>query len=342
MLAARFYGGKDIRLEQVPDPVPDPGQVLVRVLAAGICGSDLHGYRQGTPSATARTPGHELAGQVVALGHGVQGWAVGDRVAIEPLVGCGRCPYCRAGDYHLCPDLEHIGGARSGGFAQFTVAPQDRLYPLPEQVPMDHASLLDVYAVAVHALSRVPVAPGERVAVIGSGAIGLSIAQLAAVAGGEVAVLGRRPAPLRIAAETAGATGIVLDAHSAEAVRAWSGGDGADVVFEAVGGTAQTLSLALELAAPRGRVGVVGSFREAQLVDVRLPMRHELSLYWVWSYALRQGRPEFAIALDLLARGKLQAEPLITHRYPLERIQEAFAVADNKQTGNSIKVIVQP
>lgn len=342
MLAARFYGGKDIRVEEVPDPVAGPGEVLVRVRAAGICGSDLHGYRRGVSGTSApRTPGHELAGEVVALGEGVASVAPGARVGVEPLVGCGHCAYCLAGDYHLCPGLEHIGGARPGGFAQYTVAPVDRLYPLPEHVSYDEAAILDVLAVAVHALSRVPVAPGERVAVIGSGAIGLSIAQMAAISGGAVAVLGRREGPLRLAAETAGATGISLLGDPVAAVREWSGGEGADVVYEAVGGTADTLDLALKLAAPHGRVGVVGSFQEPQTLDVRVPMRRELSLIWVWSYALRGSRPEFAIALDLLARGALKAAPLITHRFPLERIAEGFATADDK-SGNSIKVIINP
>jgi len=342
MLAARFYGGKDIRVEEVPDPVPGPGEVLVRVRAAGICGSDLHGYRRGTPGAAPRTPGHELAGEVVALGEGVVGLAPGERVGGEPLVGCGHCAWCRSGDYHLCPELEHIGGARPGGFARYTVAPADRLYPLPPQVTCDEAALLDVLAVAVHALSRVPVAPGERVAVIGAGAIGLSIAQMAALSGGMVAVLGRRDAPLRLAAQFPNVTGLRLQDEPVAAVRAWSGGEGADVVFEAVGGTADTLDLALHLAAPHGQVGAVGSFQEPQTLDVRVAMRGELSVSWVWSYARRGHRPEFAIALELLAAGALQAAPLITHRFPLERTAEAFAVAEDKRTYESIKVLVIP
>jgi threonine dehydrogenase-like Zn-dependent dehydrogenase len=342
MLSARFYGGKDIRVEVVPDPVPGAGEVVVRVRAAGICGSDLHGYRRGGSATAPRTPGHELAGEVAALGAGVTGFRLGDRVGVEPLVGCGHCAHCRAGAYHLCAALEHIGGARPGGFAQSTVAPADRLYPLPDHVSMDDASILDVLAVAVHALSRVPVAPGERVAVIGAGAIGLSIAQMAALSGGVVAVLGRREGPLRVAAETAGTTGIPLQGDPVAAVRDWSAGEGADVVFEAVGGTAPTLDLALHLAAPQGRIGVVGAFQDPQTLDVRVPMRRELSLIWVWSYALRGNRPEFGIALDLLARGALVAAPLITHRFPLERIVEAFQVADDPNVPDRIKVLVIP
>ena len=345
MRAARFYGGKDIRIETVPDPVPEADEVLIRVRAAGICGSDLHGYRDPSPGKRApRTPGHELAGEVLEVGSLVSGLQPGDRVAIEPLVGCGHCAYCVSGQYHLCDELQHIGGVRSGGFAELAVAPHEKAFLLPDSVSMDAGSLLDVYAVAVHALTQVPIRPGDKVAVIGTGAIGLGIAQLAALSGAaSVAVLGRRPGPLQVAAQTAGAIGIDVSAGCvAEAVATWTEGRGADVVYEAVGGTAETLDLALQIAAKRGRVGVVGSFREPQRLDTRLPLRRELTVAWVWSYAMRGERPEFEIALDLLASGKLQAEPLITHRFPLDRIADAFVAADQKAAHNAIKVLVLP
>jgi len=344
MLAARFYGGKDIRVEEIPQPEPGPGEVLIRVRAAGICGSDLHGYRdpQAKPHPP-RTPGHELAGEIVAVGPGVQAVRVGDRVAVEPLIGCGECAFCRAGQYHLCARLEHIGGARSGGFAEFTVAPVDKVFAIPDQVSFEEAALLDVLAVAVHALSRVPVAPGERVVVIGTGAIGLSIAQMAALSGGDVAVVGRRDEPLEVAKQTANAKGICTKREDpVKAVHAWTDGLGADVVFEAVGGTANTFGQAVAMAAPGGRVGLVGSFREPQTFDTFRAYRQELSLIWVWSYAWRGRRPEFAIALDLLVRGELQAAPLITHRYPLSAIGQAFEAADQKAAYGSIKVVILP
>jgi 2-desacetyl-2-hydroxyethyl bacteriochlorophyllide A dehydrogenase len=345
MKAARFYGGKDIRVETVPDPEPGPGQVLVRVRAAGICGSDLHGYRAPNPQASAapRTSGHELAGEVVGLGRGVKSLKVGDRVGVEPLIGCGECEHCGWGQYHLCAKLEHIGGARSGGFAELTVAPEEKAYLLPEHVSYDEASILDVLAVAVHALTIVPVEPAERVVVVGTGAIGLSIANMAALAGASVAVVGRRQGPLDVAAEIAGAYGVdSSQVDPVEAVMEWSNGRGADIVYEAVGGTADTLNLSVQMTGAKGTVGVVGSFRTPQTIDTRLALRREMTLAWVWSYALRRERPEFDIALDLLARGLLKAEPLITHRFPLDRIGEGFVAADKKSEYESIKVLVLP
>jgi len=343
--AARFYGGKDIRVETVPDPVPGPGQVLVRVKAAGICGSDLHGYRANQPGSQApRTSGHELAGVVEALGSGVTKLSVGQRVGVEPLIGCGVCDYCQAGQYHLCDKLEHIGGARSGGFAELTVAPEDKAFPLPDHVDMDDASILDVLAVAVHALTVVPVEPGDRVAVVGTGAIGLATAAMAAIAGaGDVAVLGRRPGPLSVADELCGATGInVTEVDPVEAVMEWSGGRGANVVYEAVGGMANTLNSSLLMTAPQGTVGLIGVFREPTPIDTRAVLRREVTLAWVWSYARRHERAEFEIALDLLSSGKLKAAPMITHRLPLDEIAHGFDIADRKSVYNSIKVVIHP
>jgi 2-desacetyl-2-hydroxyethyl bacteriochlorophyllide A dehydrogenase len=345
MQAARFYGGRDIRLERLPDPLPGPGEVLIRVRAAGICGSDLHGYR-ATPGCSAqppRTPGHELAGEVLALGPGVTRHQVGQRVAVEPLVGCGQCAQCLSGDYHLCAALEHIGGARSGGFAELAVAPQEKAYPLPDHVSYEAGILVDGYACAVHALTRVAVRPGDRVAVLGTGAIGLGLAQMAALAGASVAVVGRREGPLAVARQVAGAVSI----NSAlgdplVAVREWSAGSGADVVFEAVGGSAETLDLALQMAAVGGTVGVLGSFVGLQQVNPWRGLRRELTLAWVWSYARRGARTEYQIALDLVASGRLQTEPLLTHRFPLECIGEAFAAADRKGESEAIKVVILP
>jgi threonine dehydrogenase-like Zn-dependent dehydrogenase len=355
MKAALFYGGTDIRVQDVPTPAPGPGQVLVRVLAAGICGSDLHGYRD--PSRRQEPPatrGHELAGEVAALGPGVEGLAIGQRVGVEPahLIGCGRCRWCRRGDPQLCPDLGLVDGARvhSTGFAEYSLEAADHCYSLPDSISIEQAAILDVYAVAVHAAHRVPVRPPDTVAVLGTGAIGLATAQVAHAAGaGRVIVVGRREAPLVVArqlgceATVDGSRGDVVDA-----VRALTGGRGADVVYEAVGGRAPTLVQALELAAHGGRVGVIGAFSQPQTLDTWAAMRKELSLEWVWSYGRWAGVPEFQISLEMLCppsiRGtpRIDAGPLVTHRYPLAQIGAAFAAADDKRGSGAIKVLVIP
>ena len=346
MKAARFYGGKDIRLETLPDPVPRQGEVLVHVAATGICGSDLHGYHAVTPKPLSpRTAGHELTGQVVALGSRDVKHKVGARVAVEPTIPCNACPECLSGNYNICSELLHIGGtARAGGFAEYMVAPEDNVYTLPDSVSFEAGALAEVYAVAVHALSMVPVKPGDQVAVIGSGPIGLTIAQMAHLAGAEsIAILGKPDEPLQIAQGAIGAIPINVDTTDpVEEVKRWTKGRGATVVFEAVGGRSNTLQQATEIAAKRGKICMVGGHVAPFTLDARYARSRELTVTWAFCYGRRGGEKEFQIALNLMGAGKLDPAPLITHRFPLDEIGEAFAVADGRETHGSVKVLVLP
>jgi len=341
MKAARFYGGKDIRVEDVPNPQPGEGEVLIAVKAAGICGSELHGYHAETPREHPPvTMGHEMAGEIVALGPGVGNREVGERVAVEPLMPCLTCDYCLQGKYQICRRLKHM----LGGFAELLTAKEGNARPIPDDLSFDHGAMSEVYAVAVHALSRVPVNPGEIVVVIGSGPIGLTIAEMAALSGaGSVIVLGKPDVPLHTIRGMIGAHTVNVDRSDAgDAIRELTGGKGADVVFEAVGGMAETLKQALAAAAPGGRIGMAG----AQFLARDLPMGYaqsrELSLHGIFCYGRAGLRSEFEIAIDLQAKGKLMTEPLITHRFPLDEIAAAFDVADRKLGTGSIKVIVNP
>ena len=353
MKAARFYGGKDIRVETVSNPVPEEREVLVEVRATGICGSDLHGYHNQpeTPRPPA-TGGHELTGRVAGIGVAAGKYQIGDRVAIEPTVPCNSCPECLNGNYNLCTKLIHIGGTRgkrlgnvfSGGFAEYMVAPEDNVYTLPNQVSLEAGAMAEVYAVAVHALSMAPVHPGDSVAVIGSGPVGLALAQMAQLAGAaSVAVLGKPDMPLQIAKDSIGIVPINVDAVEAvEAVQAWTNGRGADVVFEAVGGRAPTLQQATQIAAIRGQICMVGGHTNPLELDTRYARGRELTLMWSYCYGRRDGKREFQIALDLMAVGKLDPLPLITHRFPLDEIQQAFATAAGRDEHGSVKVLVLP
>lgn len=341
MKAARFYGGKDIRVETVPDPVPGEGEVLIAVKAAGVCGSELHGYHLDPPREHPPvTMGHEMAGEIVALGKGVETRKVGDRVAVEPLMPCLSCDYCQQGQYQLCRTLQHM----LGGFAELLVAKERNAWPIPDGLLYDHGAMSEVYAVAVHALSRVPVAPNETVAVIGSGPIGLAIAEMAAVSGaGQVLVIGKSQPPLKVIQEMIGAKTVDVDtANAKEAVLEWTKGKGVDVTFESVGIVAATLQQALEITAPGGRIGLVG----AQFMTKNVPMGYaqsrELSLHGVFCYGRRNLKSEFEIAIDLQGQGKLNAEPLITHRFGLDDTAAAFETADKRVETGSIKVIVNP
>jgi threonine dehydrogenase-like Zn-dependent dehydrogenase len=269
-------------------------------------------------------------------------------VGVEPahLTGCGRCRWCRRGDVQLCPELGQVGGqpVHSTGFAEYSLESADMCYPLTAALPMEQAAILDVYAVAVHAVHRVPVRPMDAIAVLGTGPIGLATAQVARAAGaGQVIVVGRREAPLALS--RALGCDATVDSSREElksAVLALTEGRGADVVYETVGGQAPTLGQSFEIAARGGRIGVVGMFGAPQAVDSGLCMRKELSLHWVWSYGRWEGVPEFQIALEMMVAGAVDPTPLITHRYPLSEIGAAFAAADDKRRSGAVKVLVIP
>ncbi|MEM7533615.1 MAG: alcohol dehydrogenase catalytic domain-containing protein [Chloroflexota bacterium] len=348
MKAAQFYGGKDIRIESVADPAPEDNQILVEVAATGICGSDLHAYHHTPPPSSPphrpRIGGHELTGRVVATGTETKVYQVGDRVAIEPTIPCNHCAECLSGNYNLCRELVHIGGSVAGGFAEYMVAPESNVYQLPDTVSFEAGAVAEVYAVAVHALSIMPVQPGNRVAIIGSGPVGLTIAEMAQLAGASsVMLLGKPDAPLQLAQDHIGVVPMNVDAVDAvEAVMEHTQGRGADVVFEAVGGHAPTLQQATEIAAIRGRICMVGGHVAPLTLDTRYARGKELTISWAFCYGRRDGRREFQLALDLMAADKLDPMPLITHRFPLDEIQQAFAVASGRDEHGSVKVMVLP
>jgi len=352
MKAALFYGGPDIRVEELPVPQPGAGEVLVRVRAAGICGSDLHGYRRSAPQGEApvgRENGHELAGEVAALGPSVTGLTVGKRVGMKPeyLIGCGRCAYCRRGDTHLCPERGRRNNERQGshGFSQYDVCIAANVHPLPDSVPTEAAAILDCYACAVHAMHRVPLLPYWTVAVLGTGAIGMTVGQVARASGvRQVIMTGTREEPLAIA-RAAGAADLTAAATTEDPVAAVldrTGGEGADVVFETVGGTAPTLNQAIQMARRGGMICILGMFTATQELEIATAYRKELTITWCNSYSNWNGQSEYDIALDLLASGRVRAEPIITHHYPLDRIGDAFAAASDKKASSAIKVLVHP
>jgi 2-desacetyl-2-hydroxyethyl bacteriochlorophyllide A dehydrogenase len=356
MKAALFYGGADIRVEERPTPQPGPGEVLVRIQSAGICGSDLHGYRGHSPwerpgerSGDGQENGHELAGEVAAIGPGVAGLAVGQRVGIEPehLIGCGACDFCRRGDTHLCQTRGQRDGARHGshGFSEYDVCAARNVHPLPDNVSLDAASILDCYACGVHAVHRVRIKPDANVVVIGTGAIGMTVGQIARASGArQVIMVGTREEPLAIARQAEAADVGIANAKvdPVQAVFELTGGTGADVVFESVGGDAPTLAQAVRMARRGGTICILGVYTFQPELDTMTAYTKELTITWANSYSTWDGRSEYSIALDLLAAGRVRAEPLITHHFPLDQVNPAFAAAADKRSSGAIKVLVHP
>ena len=351
MKAVRFYGGDDLRVEELPIPVPAPGEVLIRVRAAGICGSDLLGYRGLGPwqhsAADPQEGGHELAGEVVALGPGTAGPPVRSRVAVEPkhLRSCGECVQCVAGWPHLCSQRGIVMGrsVASHGFSTFDTCPAASAHVIPEQISFDEAAIIDCYACAVHASNRVRPPVASHVVVIGCGTIGLATAQVACAAGYEVTLLGTRAAALELAERSEAADRTVLISRD-EMTGADNIEDGrsASVVFEASGSPAQAIDRAIAWVAPAGAICVMSAFGQRTSFDPQAAFDKEVSITWSNSYSISGRQSEFEAAMSLLASGRVVATPLITHRYPLSDIKEAFEVANDKHKSHAIKVIVQP
>ncbi len=346
-----FYGGRDIRVEEIPDPEPGPGEVLIRVRAAGICGSDLHNYR-GNRSPAGDVPwrqGHELAGEVAGVGSGVTGLETGQRVALEAehLIGCGVCRECRAGRYHICPARGMRDGERhaSHGFSEFDVCIAENVRPIPDHVSMDAAALLDCYAVDVHAIHQAPVSPDDTVVILGAGAIALTLGQVAKAFGaGRIIMVGTRRQPLDVALSAGAADEVAVTTGSdpLDAVLDLTDGEGASIVYETVGGNAQLLDLSVQMARRGGTVCVIGLFTSPQTLDAATGMQKELSIVWSNSFSTWNGVSEHATALSLVSGNSVDPAPIVTHHFPLDSIAEAFQAADDKRSSGVIRAVIEP
>jgi 2-desacetyl-2-hydroxyethyl bacteriochlorophyllide A dehydrogenase len=242
------------------------------------------------------------------------------------------------GYYHICKSLTHPGG----GFREYTALLEDKVFPLPDGVSYEEAAILDCLAVGVHAVHRASVTITDAVAVIGDGAIGLSTLEVAKAAGAKrTALIGHHEGNLEIARKVGADIGVnSASSDEVEAVMQLTHGEGCEVVFETVGGKASTMESAGQMVKPGGAIVVVGSFAKPVELNFRRLLRNEIDLVFSWSYSTWQGVPEFQIALDLLARGELDAKSLITHRFPLDKISDAFHAALNKGESGALKVLI--
>jgi 2-desacetyl-2-hydroxyethyl bacteriochlorophyllide A dehydrogenase len=327
-----------LELAEVPRPTPGRGEVVVRVRNCGICGSDLHWWH-GEMMVPAVCPGHEIAGEVADVGADVATLRAGDAVALEGIASCGTCRYCVAGDYQLCPTVGLLGITIPGGFAEYVKTPARHCFRVPAGVDFPTAALSEPLGVAVHGVRTAGLEIGQRVVVIGAGTIGL-MAVVAARAGGagEIVALARRPqqkaAALALGADrVVDAEGEVLDADPL--------GAPADLVVETVGGAADTLGMAARLCRPGGTICVLGVYTSPPPFPAILAILKELRIMGSFVYGRAGARADFDIVQDLLARrGREIGATVVTHRLPLSRIAEAFALAADKTTG-SIKVTLE-
>jgi L-iditol 2-dehydrogenase len=341
VLAAVLYGKEDLRLEQVADPTPAPGEIVMRVGAATTCGTDLKVWRRGGHAKMLKPPtpfGHEAAGTIAALGEGVTGWQVGDRVVANNSAPCMRCFFCQKQEYSLCSQLCF----NNGTFAEYLRIPapivQQNLLRIPDHVPDAVAAMTEPLACVLHGAARSNVKPGDRVALLGDGAIGLMFAGELVRRGAEVTMFGGSDRRLAIAEEF----GVVRTfnhhriADIPSQVKALTDGWGADVVVEATGSPA-VWEAAIACARPGATVNLFGGCPRDTIITVSTEQLHysELTLKGVF-----HSTPEFVrAALELLTSQTLPFERLISEQQPLKNLEQAFYDMRDRKV---IKVAMQP
>lgn len=334
MLAAQYVGNQTIKVGPVDAPDPGPGQVQISVAYTGICGTDLH-VLHGAMDARVTQPaviGHEMSGRIAQLGDGVTGWSVGDPVTVMPLDWCGSCPACTAGHHHICHNLNFIGIDSPGALQNRWNVSAEHLVALPPSIPLSHAALVEPVAVAVHDVRRSGLESTESAIVLGGGPIGVLIATVARHTGARVAVVELDPVRRDLIADLGFD---VLDPRAENQqdwVDGWTGGKGADVVFEVSGAASAVLS-STDLAAVRGRIIVVAIHPTPREVNLQRVFWRELTILGARVYQ----RADFDRAVGLLAAGEIPTNLLISKIEPLERAGDAFAALAG---GGVMKVLI--
>jgi 2-desacetyl-2-hydroxyethyl bacteriochlorophyllide A dehydrogenase len=329
MRAALWTADGTLEIADRPQPEPRAGWVRVRVASVGICGTDLHFFDGSFPSPKGLLPGHEVGGTIDAVGQGVT-LTIGTPVAVEPLAGCGTCAHCLIGNDNRCSARTLFGVTARGGMAEFMTIPANRVYALGDGLDPADGALAEPVAVCVRGVRLAGVGAGDRVAVLGAGTIGL-VSCLAAVAAGaaEVFVSARHPFQKALAASFGARE---LDSSEVGTF---------DVVIETVGGLADTLGQATRLTKPGGVIALLGVFSTPVPFDAYDVCIRELRVVGSNCYGHGGTRRDFEVAVELLAAHRDALRTLVTHRFPLESVNDAFACASDKSTG-SIKVQVTP
>lgn len=340
MKAAVFReAGRPLAIEEIPTPVPGPGEALVRVAGCGMCHTDLHYLDHGVKpfKAPPLVLGHEIAGTVAGLGAGVTGRAAGDRVLIPSVYGCGRCEFCRRGRENLCVEMVMLGNNIDGGYAEYVVVPAKELIPVPASLPLEKASVIaDALSTPFHAVrNRARVRVGESVVVVGCGGVGLNVVQCAAAAGGRVIALDLNDARLALATRLGAFATLnpgTVDRPDRK-VRELTNG-GAEVVFEAIGNP-KTMELGFSLLRKGGRMCVIGYSHEPVTLSAAKLMYFELAVMG----SLGCGAGEYRDILELVVAGRLTLDPIVSGTIPLADINAGF---DRLRRGEGVRWVVVP
>jgi L-iditol 2-dehydrogenase len=327
-----LHAARDLHVETTASPVPGSDDVVVRVTMAGLCGTDYSIWSGARPVTYPRIMGHELVGVVERTGSAVDRLRAGDRVVVEPNYSCGVCPLCREGNRNLCLSRTAIGIDVDGGLAELVRVPTRCVWPIPAGVTDTQLLITEPLAVVVRAVSRGVPRPGESAAVVGVGSLGLLALQVLRARGARVMMVSRTDRRFPLARDLGAETVHAVDTGMLEeAAQRFSGREGVDLVVETAG-TAEAVNHALALVRPGGRVVLTGLPHDPTPVRAFGVVRREITIVGSMIY-----QDEFGEALQLVASGAVRGEPLLTHRFALDRIVDAFAAHRDPE---SIKVVV--
>ena len=340
MNGSYFLGNQSFEVRPLPDQEPGPGCVRVRVAACGVCGTDVHIYHGGKGSADVKPPvvlGHEFSGVVEALGPGVDTLALGDHVTVDPNMYCGKCHYCRIGKKQLCTGLQAYGVNLNGGFAETCVVKQEQCYRLFPSVPLKYGAMTEPLACAVHGIVRANIRHGDTVCVLGGGAVGLMMVQLARMAGASQVLLSEPVAMRREIGLQVGADAAIdpVNEDLAARVREITGLPGVDVVIECVG-NAIAMKQAFQIC-KRGTTILLFAVHPVDELDQFSPFdiyNKELNIVGSLINPDTHDR-----AVSLINHGRIQLEPLLTHFFPMDQLEQAILT---QMGSESIKVLVEP
>ncbi len=347
MLAAVFHGPEDIRVEEVPIPQISINEMLIKVLSASICGTDLrilHGNHRMYNPGTIRIPGHEVVGTIESLGYSVHGFSVGDRVFIAPNMGCGKCIHCVSGNNNLCTSYDAIGVTIDGGFAEYMRVPansiqQGNVIKISEEVDPAVAALMEPFACVLRGQNAVHINIGDIVLIIGAGPIGVMHTKLAKVRGAGRVIVSE---PMKDRAEQVkllGADLVVnpMEENLEEVILRESSGRGADVIIVAAPVHAAQES-ALKLAAVGGRINFFGGLpKDRPTINFDSNLVHYKELVITGTTAC--STDDCWQAARLVNSGLIDLSPLVSQRFPLKEAVQAFAAAEDRK---SLKIVLEP
>jgi L-iditol 2-dehydrogenase len=346
MTAAVLHKPGDLRYEKTGIPEISDGEVLIRVRAAGNCGSDLKRIMVEGTYHFPCIPGHEFSGEVAETGKSVNGLKAGDRVTAAPLIPCMKCEWCMQGQYNMCDDYDYIGSRSDGAFAEYVKVPAANVVRLPARVDFEDGAATDPAAVALHAIRRAGgVHAGETVAVLGAGPIGMLACQwVRALGAGKVIATDVFEEKLKVARDLG--ADVTVDARRSDVVNRImeeTGGRGADLLMETAG-SLDTHIQALLAARKRGRIILIGrAYRDMLMPDEVFTkvFRRELVVYGAVNSNFSLHDHEWKTTVDYMASGKIVIKPLISHRLPMSAIGETFRKMHNGEIMYN-KIIFSP